>query len=157
MRKQNNKNSGQVFAIIIILIVLIGGGLWFLVSYKQQRVNEAKHYGRDAIHKIVVERDIRFLNANLAPISQLSHPMPPSEQQFFMQQLQQLGNAAEPIQIDENVTSDSFLDFEPHAFFTAHLNYPAGQATLQLAIQHATAINKWRIIDVTFTPPSQAR
>jgi len=157
MRKQNNKNSGQVFAIIIILIVLFGGGLWFLVSYKQQRVNEARQYGRDAIHRIVVNRDLAFLSGNLAPISQLSRPMPPSEQQYFMQQLQQLGNPAEPIQIDENITSDSFIDFEPHGFFTAHLNYPAGQATLQIAIQHATAINKWRLIDVTFTPPSQAR
>jgi hypothetical protein len=141
-----------VLVIVIILILLIGGGAWFLVSHKQEMDKEARAFGHEAIQRIVVNRDAAFLAGNLSPQAKLD--LPPSDQQMLMTQLQQLGVPAQPFQTEENVTWENHF-FEPKAFFTVHLNFPAGPATLQIAVDHP--VSKWELINVTFTPPSQAR
>jgi hypothetical protein len=49
---------------------------------------------------------------------------------------------AQPIRIDENVTWESHF-FEPKGFFTAHLNYPTQNATLQISVSHP--VGKWQV------------
>ncbi len=150
MKKLNYRSnvSGQVLVILIILILLLGGGLWFLVTHKEQVDKEARAFGREMITRLTVNHDQAFFVNHLSPQARLDNP--PMQQQEMMTQFQQLGVPAQPIQIDEKMTWESQF-FEPSGFFTAHLNYPAGPATLQIAIDHPAG--KWQLLNITFTPP----
>jgi hypothetical protein len=154
MKKLNYRSnvSGEGLVIVIILIVLIGGGLWWLVSHKQDVDKEARSFGREMIKRVTVDHDQAFFTSHLSPQARLD--IPPFQQQETMKQFQELGVPAQPIQIDENITWEGpwqFKFFEPRGFFTAHLNYPAGPATLEIAIDHPAS--RWQLINFTFTPP----
>lgn len=143
--------SGQGLVILIILLAVVGGGVWWLFSHKQAMDKEARAFGREMIERIAVNRDLAFFSNHLSPQARLDFP--PIQQQQLMEQFKQLGVPVQPIQIDENMTWESHF-FEPRGFFTAHLNYPAGPATLQIAIDHP--VSKWQLVNLTFTP-SQPR
>jgi hypothetical protein len=150
--KLNNrcKRSGEGIVIVIILLALIGGGIWWLFAHKKQVDGEARAFGREMIHKMVVDHDLAFFSEHLSPQARLDYP--PSDQELLIKQMAQLGVPAQPIKIDETVTWKSHF-FEPSAYFTAHLDYPAGPATLQIAIDQP--VSKWQLLDITFTPPKQ--
>ena len=154
MKKLNYRSnvSGQVLVILMILILLCGGGLWFLVTHKEAVDKEARAFGREVVTRVTVNHDAAFLSSHLSPQARLDNP--PMQQQELMTQFQQLGVPAQPIQIDEHITWEGysyFKFFEPRGFFTAHLNYPAGPATLEIAIDHP--VSKWQLLNITFAPP----
>jgi hypothetical protein len=133
------------------VLALIGGGVWWLFSNKQTMNREARAFGKEAVERLVVHYDATFLANNLSPQARLENP--PSQQQYIIAKFQQLGVPAQPIAIDEVVTFDSHF-FEPKGYFTAHLNYPAGPAKLEIAVSHP--VGKWQLDNLTFTP-SQTR
>ena len=144
---QSNR-SGQGLVIVIIVLALIGGGFWWLSSNKRAADKDARAFGRQMIQRITVNHDLAFFSTYLSPQARLD--IPPMQQQQLISQFQELGQPTQPIQIDENVTWQSNF-FEPRAFFTAHLNYAMGPATLQLTIDHP--VSRWQIVSMTFTPP----
>jgi hypothetical protein len=137
--------SGQGLVIAIIVLALIGGGVWWLFSNKQRMDREARAFGKEAVERLAVHHDQAFLGNNLSPQARLENP--PSQQQYIISKFQQLGVPAQPIAIDEVVTFESHF-FEPKGYFTAHLNYPAGPATLQIAVSHP--VGKWQLDNITF-------
>ena len=139
--------SGQGFIIVFILLGVIGAGLWYLYSNKSTTDREARTFARDAITKLTVDHDLKYLGDHLGPQAKLDNP--PSQQQYMIQRFTQFGAPAQPIQIDENVTWESYF-FEPRGYFTAHLNYPGQGATLQIATSHP--VSRWQIDNVTFIP-----
>jgi hypothetical protein len=144
------KTSGEGLVIIIILLVLIGGGVWWLFAQKKTWDKEARAFGREMIQRMTVNHDLAFFADHLSPQSKLDFP--PTEQQLLMNQLTQYGVPAQPIKIDESITWQSHF-FEPTGSFIAHLNYPAGPATLEIEINHP--VGKWQLINISFTPPKQ--
>jgi hypothetical protein len=156
MKRNTHKQSGQGIVILIILVLVIGGGLFYLSSNKQAMDKEGRAFGKEAINRIVLNYDIGFLGANLSPEAKLS--LPPSEQNALINQLRQLGQPVQGFKIDENMSWQGtwiFKFFEPSGQFIAHLNYPAGPATLEIDINHP--VSKWQIINLAFQGPSQAR
>ena len=147
--KLNSKRnvSGQGFVIIFIVLGVIGAGLWYLYSNKSTTDREARVFARDAINKLTVDHDLKYLSDHLGPQAKLDNP--PSQQQYMIQRFTQFGVPQQPIQIDENVTWESYF-FEPRGYFTAHLNYPGQGATLQIATSHP--VSRWQIDNVTFVP-----
>jgi uncharacterized membrane protein (GlpM family) len=79
--------------------------------------------------------------------------MPPSQRDYLIQRFTQLGTPQQPIQIEDNVSFDTsffgLISANPHAIFTAHLNYPAQPVTLQLATSQGAT--KWLIDNITLT------
>ena len=140
-------SSGQGLVIIFILLGVIGIGLWYLYSNKATTDREARAFARETVKRLTVDHDLKYFADHLGPQAKLDNP--PSQQQYMMQRLQQFGVPAQPIQIDENVTWESYF-FEPRGYFTAHLNYPGQGATLQLATSHP--VSRWQIDNVTFVP-----
>src|SRR5213080_1319162 len=120
----NWKLSGEGLVVVIILLALIGGGLWYLYSTKA-----------------ATDRETR-----LGPQAKLD--LPPSQRDYMIRRFTHFGVPSQPIQIDESVTLESYF-FEPRGIFTAHLNYPAQGATLQLATSHP--VSRWQIDNITFT------
>lgn len=145
------KLSGQGLVVVFILLAVIGGGLWYLYSNKATTDREARAFAREAVKRLVVDHDLKYLSDHLGPQAKMDNP--PSQQQYMIQRFTQFGVPAQPIQIDENVTWESYF-FEPRGYFTAHLNYPAQGATLQLATSHP--VSRWQIDNITFvTQPTR--
>jgi hypothetical protein len=140
------KLSGQGLVVVFILLAVIGAGLWYLYSNKATTDREARAFAREAVKRLTVDHDLKYLSDHLGPQAKLDNP--PSQQQYMIQRFTQFGVPAEPIQIDENVTWESYF-FEPRGYFTAHLNYPGQGATLQIATSHP--VSRWQIDNITFT------
>jgi hypothetical protein len=140
-----SKLSGQGLVILVILLAVVGGGLWYLYSNKATTDHEAREFAREAIKRITVDHDLKYFSDHLGPQAKLDNP--PSQQQFLMQRFTQMGAPTQPIQIDENITWESYF-FEPKGYFTAHLNYPAQPVTLQLATSHP--VSRWQIDNLSF-------
>ena len=145
------KLSGEGFLpIVIVVMLLIGGGLWYLYSNKAATDREAREFARDAVKRLTVDHDRRLLDDRLGPQAKLD--MPPSQRDYLIQRLTQFGAPQQPIQMEENVTFQSYF-FEPSGIFTAQLNYPGQGAMLQMATSHP--VSRWQIDNVTFTTQRQ--
>ena len=147
-----SKRSGQGLVVLIILLAVIGAGLWYLYSAKATADREAREFARDAIKRLTVDHDRQYLETHLGPQAKLD--LPPSGRDYMIQKFAQFGVPAQPMQIDESVTFESYF-FEPRGYFTAHLNYPGQGATLQLATSHP--VSRWQIDNITFTPQASTR
>ena len=141
-----NKLSGQGLVVVFILLAVIGAGLWYLYSNKTTTDREARVFAREAVKRLVVDHDLKYLGEHLGPQAKMDNP--PSQQQYMIQRFTQFGVPEQPIKIDENVTWESYF-FEPRGYFTAHLNYPGQGATLQLATSHP--VSRWQLDNITFT------
>ena len=52
-----SQSSGQILVVLIILLGVVGAGFWWLFSNKQTMAKEGKEFGREAIQRIVLQRD----------------------------------------------------------------------------------------------------
>jgi hypothetical protein len=142
-----SKSSGQVIVILIIVLGLIGAGFWWLNSNKQEMAREGKQFARDAIQRIVVQRDINFFNSRLSPAARMNFPA--SAQQDFFAEIAKLGPPAGAIDVKGDIEFNSQF-FEPHGSFQARINYPARYADMNLLISHP--VGRWQIDEITFLP-----
>jgi hypothetical protein len=140
-----SKWSGQGLVVVIILLAVVGAGLWYLYSNKATTDREAREFAREAIKRIAVDHDLKYFSDHLGPQAKLDNP--PSQQQFLIQRFTQLGVPSQPIQIEESITWESYF-FEPKGYFTAHLNYPAQPVMLQMATSHP--VSRWQIDNLSF-------
>ena len=140
-----SKLSGEGLIVVVIVLALIGAGLWYLYSNKATTDREAREFARDAIKRITVDHDLKYFSDHLGPQAKMDNP--PSQQQFIIQRFTQMGVPTQPIQIEESVTWESYF-FEPKGYFTAHLNYPAQPVMLQLATSHP--VSRWQIDNLSF-------
>ncbi|MFL6514170.1 MAG: hypothetical protein ACJ8M1_04030 [Chthoniobacterales bacterium] len=144
-RGSHHRTAGDGLVVVIIFLALIGIGVWWLYSHKNAMDKEGRQFGRQMIEALSLKHDLSFFKSNLGPQAKLDYP--PSTQDMLIQQFQQLGVPAQPIKIEENMTWENQF-FEPHGFFTAHLNYPARGATMRIAISHP--VGKWQLDNIEF-------
>src|SRR6266404_8816176 len=109
-----SKLSGEgLFPILIVLALILVGVWWYLESTKKSTERDALRYGHEVIDRLVVKHDRSLLDQDLAAQAKLE--MPPSQRDYVIQRFAQFGVPAQPIQIDDNVTFDSYF-FKPHGF-----------------------------------------
>src|SRR5947208_16464099 len=84
-----SKSSGQILVVLIIVLGLIGAGVWWLFSSKEAMAKEGRDFGKEAIERILVKHDLAFLSSRLSPAARLENP--PSMQQEFMSEIEKLG------------------------------------------------------------------
>jgi hypothetical protein len=140
-----SKSSGQVIVILIIVLALVGVGFWYLSSNKQEMAREGKQFARDAVQRIVVQRDINFFNLHLSPQARMNFPQ--SAQQDFFAEIAKLGAPSGAIDVKGDIEFNSQF-FEPHGTFQARINYPARYADINLIISHP--VGRWQIDDASF-------
>jgi hypothetical protein len=147
--KMNSRSnsSGQVLVILIILLGLLGGGAWWLFSNKQAMTTEGRKFGREAIQRIVIQRDVKFFGDHLSPQARLQFP--PSMQQQFISRFQELGAPVGPVDVQGDILFQSHF-FEPRGNFHARLNYPAGPFEINISVSHP--VGRWQIDDISFAP-----
>ena len=142
-----SKSSGQILAIVIILLALIGAGFWWLFSNKQEMAKEGREFGREAVQRIAVQHDLAFFSSRLSPQARLQFP--PSAQQDFMSRMEKLGAPVGPVDVQGDILFQSQF-FEPTGNFHARINYPARGAEINIAVSHP--VGRWQIDDVSFAP-----
>jgi hypothetical protein len=143
MKSQNNcvtRESGQIFGVLIILIALLGVGLWMLFAYRNSTQKEGREFGNEAIQKLAVQHDAAFLASRLGPAARMDWA--PSAQQDLISRLQQLGTPVGPLKVEGDVKFQSQF-FEPRGFFSAHIKYPTRGARIELATSHP--VGRWQI------------
>jgi len=143
---QRSKLSGQILAVVIIVLVLIGIGFWWLFSNKQQMAKEGNEFGRKAIHELVVQHNVKFFADHLSPAMRLQYP--PSAQQELMTRLDTLGTPLSPPNVEGEIVFQSHF-FEPNGNFHAHINYPTRGADINVAVSHP--VGRWQIDELNFT------
>jgi hypothetical protein len=141
-----NGTRGEGLVVVIILVAILGAGVWWLFSTKKQSDKEARAFGREMIERLAIRHDGAFFGNNLGPQAKVDYPKP--QQDYLISKLTELGVPAQPIQIDANITFESQF-FSPKGYFTAHLNYPSQPATMELAISHP--VGKWQVDNLTMT------
>lgn len=150
MKNQNRNyrsNAGEGLVLVIIVLALIGGGVWWLYSHKATMDRDARTFGKEMIQHLTINHDLAFFRDNLGPQAKLDYP--PSQQQYIISKLTEMGVPQQPINIEEQVTFESHF-FEPKGYFTARLFYPSGAATMQVAVSHP--VGKWQLDNLMFTP-----
>jgi hypothetical protein len=140
-----SKSSGQILVILGIIVVLFFIGYWYLYSNKQTMAKEGTAFGKEAVQRIAVQRDLNFFASHLSPEARLQYP--PSAQQDFMSRLEKLGAPVGPVDVQGEILFQSQF-FEPHGNFHARINYAARAAEVNVSISHP--VGRWQIDDVSF-------
>src|SRR5207247_1814442 len=138
---------GKVIVILISVLRLVLVCFLWIFSNKQEMAREGKQFARDAIQRIVVQRDINFFNSRLSPAAHMNFPA--SAQQDFFAEIAKLGPPAGAIDVKGDIEFNSQF-FEPHGSFQGRINYPARYADMNLLISHP--VGRWQIDEVTFLP-----
>jgi hypothetical protein len=151
-RNFRSNASGEGLVVIIIVLAIIGAGVWWLFNSKKTMDRGARAFGRQMIDAVTVSHDINFFRDNLGPEARRKYPN--SAQAVIISEFMKYGAPSQPINIEESVTFESHF-FSPRGYFTAHLMYPAQAATLQIAVSHP--VGKWQLDDLTLTPERTVR
>ena len=96
-----SNSSGQIVGIVIIVLVLIGVGFWWLISTKQAMAKEGREFGNEAIQRIIVQRDQAFFSSRLGPQGRMNFP--PSAIQDFFAEIEKFGAPIGPVNVDGNI------------------------------------------------------
>ncbi len=144
------RSSGQVVVILVIVLVLLGIGYWWLNSTKQEMAKEGKQFANEAVQKIVVQHDVNFFGSHLSPQARMNFPV--SAQQEFMNDIVQMGSPVGAIDLQGQIEFQSQF-FEPHGAFHARINYPARYADFDVSISHP--VGRWQIDTIAFVKQSQ--
>jgi hypothetical protein len=145
-----SKSSGQILVIVIILLVLMGIGFWWLDSNKRQMAQEGREFGRKVIQELVVQHNVKFLADHLSPAMRLQYP--PSAQQDLMTRLDRLGAPVSPPDVQGDIQFQSHF-FEPTGSFHARINYPTRGADINVSVSHP--VGRWQIDDIAFTAQAE--
>jgi hypothetical protein len=132
MKKSKLKQSGQGLVLVVIILVIIGGGLWYLYSNKAATDREAREFGRETIKRLTVDHDRQYLETHLGPQAKLD--LPPSQRDYMIQRFAQFGVPQQPMQIEEDVTFESyFFESSEQVADRQHHIFAWGRSTLKSA------------------------
>ena len=143
LAQRHRKPAGEGLVVVIILLAIVAGGAWWLFSLKKNSDKDARAFGREMIERLAVHHDKAFFSDHLSPQARLDYP--PSQQDYIVQKLTEMGTPAQPIPIAEVVTFESQF-FSPRGYFTAQLNYPGQGATMVIAVSHP--VGKWQVDNI---------
>ncbi len=145
-----SSQRGQALVFIIIVIAVIGGGLFFLYSMRNDAKAEGERFVRQLIERCAFQHDVKFLHGVVASDRRLA--LPPAMDDQFVYYLTQLGVP------DRNYTLTGQLEFDhyfvsPHGSYQAILTYPNQHATVSVTIARPSGI--WLVTDfgVTYERP----
>ena len=140
-----SKLSGQILVVLIIVLVLIGIGYWWLDSNKRQMAQEGNQFGKQVIQELIMQHNVKFFADHLSPAMRLQYP--PSAQQDLMTQLDKLGTPVSPPNVEGEILFQSHF-FDPNGNFHAHINYPTRGADINVSISHP--VGRWQIDEIAF-------
>jgi hypothetical protein len=145
MNCRSNRSGEGGLAVVIILVLILGAGAWWLFSTKSTAEKEGRQFVDEAVQHLAVQHDLGFLESRLSPNAKME--LTPPLQKNLMATLTQMGVPAQPIAVDGKIQFESQF-FQPHGLFTAKLNYPGRPGTLEVEVSHP--VGRWQLDAVRF-------
>ena len=141
-RPRRAAERGQAVVFIIIVIAVIGAGLFFLNSMRKDAKVEGERFAHELIEKCAFQHDVKWLHSKVASDRRLA--VPPAKDDEFIYYLTKLGVP------DRNYNLNGKLDFDsyfvsPHGSYQVILTYPTQHATVSFTIGRPSGI--WLITD----------
>ena len=135
--------------IVIILLALVGGILWFLYSSRKDADRDARKFANEMAHKVAVDFDEKYLHVHLSPEGQVTY-LPSVRERLFIR-LREFGPLAKPPDVKGDVRFSSGF-FDPHGQFKADLTYSNFTAQLEMEVSRGAM---WQVEQITLTgsPP----
>ncbi|MEO5722228.1 MAG: hypothetical protein ABIR71_12250 [Chthoniobacterales bacterium] len=132
MRLLNQQRErGSVLVLLFIVLAILGGGFWWLQNANKVSEAEARTFAREAVTRLVMQFDLRFIDARWSPESQTQYP--PSYRERMVYYLREMGTPTPDFKMEGTVTFTSRF-FDPRGQFRAHLKYPARSAEVDIAV-----------------------
>ncbi len=138
--KTRSAERGQAIVLVLIVVALIAGGYWMLLSSRTSREEGALRFAQDAAHRLVLQQDMRFLNQTLAPRAQVLYP--PSWRERFFGYIRALGPVQGAIEMEGHVSFTSQF-FSPVGTFHGRFNVASGPASVEIHFSHPGV--RWEI------------
>jgi hypothetical protein len=141
---------GQVIVLVVIVLALLGGGVWFLYSSRQDAEKNGRAFAALVAKRIAVNYDDKFFHVRLSPAAQGNYQQ--SWRERMLMQLRQLGVPSQPIEMKGDMAYTSHF-FDPKGNFRAELKYPTTTAYLEMVISRGMTV--WQIdeINLMWNPP----
>jgi len=141
---------GQVVVLLVIVLAILGGGVWFLYSSRQDADKNGRAFAALVAKRIAVNYDDKFFHVRLSPAAQIQYLQ--SWRDRMLAQLRQLGAPSQPIEMKGDMAFTSYF-FQPRGNFRAELKYPTTSAYLDMVISRGMTV--WQIdeINLTWNPP----
>ena len=136
-------------SIIIILLALLGGILWFVYSSRTDAARDAKKFANEVVKKVAVDFDDKYLHVHLSPEGQRTYL--PSVRERMFARLREFGPLTKPPEAKGDVVFSSGF-FDAHGAFKADLVYSNFTANLEIEISRGAM---WQVeqIALTGSPP----
>jgi len=149
-RSANAVIGGQVIVLLVIVLAILGGGVWFLYSSRQDAEKNGRAFAALVAKRIAVNYDDKFFHVRLSPAAQINYLQ--SWRERMLLQLRQLGVPSQPIEMKGDMAYTSYF-FQPKGNFRAELKYPTTTAYLDMVISRGMTV--WQIdeINLTWNPP----
>src|ERR1700681_1467973 len=119
-RTARTRGEGGV-ALLVIVLVLLGGIVWWLYSSRQDAEKNARVFATEIAKRVAINYDEKFLHVHLSPEAQIQYLK--SWRERLMDHLRELGVPAQPIGVQGDLTFTNYF-FDPHGMFRAQLTYP---------------------------------
>jgi len=150
--KNSNRSSRRgegSLPIVIILLALVAGILWFVYSSRTDAARDARKFANDVVKKVAVDMDDKYLHLHLSPEGQRTYL--PSVRERMFARLREFGPLTKPPEAQGDVLFNSGF-FDPHGAFKADLVYSNFTAQLSVEISRGAM---WQVEQITLTgsPP----
>ncbi|MDQ6808101.1 MAG: hypothetical protein M3Z64_01540 [Verrucomicrobiota bacterium] len=137
---RHRRTSGEGIVFVLIVLAIIGGGIWWLAQAKEQTEKEAKDFATEVATRLAVNYDAKFFSLHVAPSAQATYP--PSYRDRAIEHFRQLGAPTQPPKVTGKVEFKSYF-FEARGSFRVELDYPSAPAYMDLVVSHPKAL--WQI------------
>ena len=147
-KRPGSRGEGAL-PIVIILLALVAGIVWFLYSSRRDADRDAHKFASELTNKVAVEFNDQYLHVHLSPEGQRTYL--PSVRERMFARLREFGPLAKPPEVKGDVGFSSGF-FDPHGQFKADLTYSNFTAHLEMDISRGAM---WQVEQITLTggPP----
>ncbi len=142
LRLRPKGRAGSALALALIVLLILAGGVFFLVHLRHQSETEGKEFARKVIQKCAFEHDPVFLTFVFAADRRWAVPRATDDQ--FIATLKQLGVPESNYSITGELQFDRYVG-APRGVFKAILTFPDRHGTMFVSVERPSGI--WLVAD----------
>lgn len=131
MRRVAQRQDASVVLFLLIVLALIGAGIYMMFDFRKSREAEAREFGKEVVQRLAVEHDLKYLHL-IVPVEHRPE-FTPGREESFIETFKSLGVPQPGWHLEGDVSFENYF-FARKAIFKAMLTYPERHATISLNI-----------------------
>lgn len=147
---QHSRIKAEGLGILLIVLAILGGGVWFLYSSRADNEKNARAFATEVTRKVVLNYDDKYLEQRFSLQARSMYSLMWRNRMF--QYLREFGQLTKPLETKGDVLFTSQF-FEPRGTFRTELTYPTLTASLDVTV--SKGMTNWQIdeINLVWNPP----